>query len=74
MEREERKEIFAADRKEQREFAQRRREERKKQEEEFRAAKEEQRKRDEERRLEWEKEQLERLDVSPYTKQIDACE
>ena len=74
IEREERKEIYANERRERKEYAKRMQQERKKQEEEYRLRQEERKKKEEEKRREWEQEQLERLNVDPYKKQIEACE
>ena len=74
MERQERKEMFNAERKEKRDQWKRMQDERKKQNEEYQARQEEKRKREDERKKEWELEQLSRFDVHPYKHQIEACE
>lgn len=74
IEREERKEMINAERKERKDYAKRMQDDRKKQQDEIKARNEERKKRDDERKREWELEQLERFDVHPYKRQIEACE
>ena len=74
MEREERKELFNAERREKREYAKRMAEERKKQEEEWQARAEARKQKIAQEKREWELEQLAKINVHPYKKEIEACE
>ena len=73
-EKHERQNKYEMERRERNEARRKLKEEQKRKQDEYKARQEERRQEAEKRRQEWEQEQLERLEINPYTESIDLCE